>query len=390
MLAKPYMPANSDRTLLTGLPNLSATQIKHNGFQTFDYTKATWQNNIVWQSLPSVNGKVLAIELAQHKNTMHYRYFANDNSQNIVFEPWSSSKIMPITAAMAKVTEHNVVADFNVGEYLFSDLITSVHSYDEEGAAKGDSNAIATYFANQVGRQTLTALFHNDWLKLNQQDIFFRGAYGQTPLTPEPNLWHSKFSTITPNGFTASSDDPFYWGYRCDECGLTGNKAMTTLALAEWLKRLVVNQRDKSAALPALQKFDMSLLFYGSHQAPQPEGMMAGISRLLAHSIASHIAPLSEQDMLTTDKVTAVLNKATQGQWRIFQKVGWGYSETRTAGEMIYLAHISLPNYLGGKEFTIAAQSSIPGKDEANLYAAGRNMQTLLNETIKQVLGSND
>ena len=72
--------------------------------------------------------------------------------------------------------------------------------------------------------------------------------------------------------YKASSDDPGYLSYRCDSCGLTGNKAMTTLAQAEWLKRLVSHQREPITQMPYLQSSDVDVLLNGTGHTDQHAG----------------------------------------------------------------------------------------------------------------------
>jgi hypothetical protein len=173
-------------------------------------------------------------------------YNTNDWYQRV------SSKIQAFSAAIAKIRERGVEANSLAGDVHLADLITSIHSYEPFGKADGDSNAIATYFLNVIGRDEATALFHDKWLKLNNKGIRFRGAYASKVYSPSEPYWldlDSKKKIKVPE-LSQSSEDPGYQSYRCETCGLTGNKPMTTLSQAEWLKRLASHERVVQTRLP--------------------------------------------------------------------------------------------------------------------------------------------
>jgi hypothetical protein len=154
------------------------------------------------------------------------------------------------------------------------------------------------------------------------------------------------------------------------------------LAQAEWLKRLGVHERDPLSRHPYLQTEDIDVLFFGSgHSDKQHQvgGMLQGISLMLHNAVATAIAGELPADP------KKVLDKATKGQWRIWQKIGWGPSETRGTGETVVLAHVSLPHYQGGKEFTIAAQTAATGDGEIYVNYAGIKMQSLLTQSLVEL-----
>ena len=265
-------------------------------------------------------------------------------------------------------------------------MITSINSYAPFGSADGNSNAIASYFINVAGREYLSNLFADSWLKLNDSRIMFKGAYATEIFTPSTTRWQSIDSDTISSDiayFTANGDDPAYLGYRCDGCGLTGNKAMTTLAQAEWLKRLASHSREPLTQQPFLQAEDVDVLFNGTGHTDKTAkvgGMMQGISQMITQSLAQVLAPND------TRPAKQVLDELTQGQWRVWQKIGWGPSETRSTTETVMLAHVYLPFVQGGREFTLAAQNSVPGASEENLAATGLRMQANFTQAFKQLL----
>jgi hypothetical protein len=389
MTAEPAMPADLSQSYISCAVGQSKLKGHYNTAKQVDYSTNNWQQRVSsnWNyfTAPKSLGRVLAIDFANTSNGLGFRYLANDNTYDELYEPWSSSKIQAFSAAVAKMRERGVGANSHAGDVHLADLITSIHSYEPFGKADGDSNAIATYFLNAIGRDEATALFHDKWLKLNNKDIRFRGAYASKVFSPSEPYWSDKESKkkIKVPELAQSSDDPGYQSYRCESCGLTGNKPMTTLSQAEWLKRLASHDRVAQTRLPYLTSKDVEVLFYGTGHSDlryQAGGMLQGVSRMLLDAIAKNIT----NKRVSNSKL--VLDEATNGQWRIWQKIGWGPSETRGSGENVVLAHVCLPEYQGGREFTISAQTAYPGEGELSVHYSGLKMQLLLDNAVKQLL----
>ncbi|GGF76138.1 hypothetical protein GCM10011338_30360 [Alteromonas lipolytica] len=356
-------------------------------------TGAGWEERVAsnWTffNIPASLGKVLVIDYGPTPSGTGYRYLANANTQNTLYEPWSSSKIMAFAGALASVGA-DVNATSMVGDVMMGDLITSINSYAPAGKADGNSNAIATYFANVAGRGYLTGLFHEKWLRMSNPAIRFRGAYGPVAFKPEPSVWQLDSGTqLNVSAFTEAGDDPFYQGYRCDECGLTGNKPMTTLAQAEFLKRLVTHGSEPHTRLPGFRESHLEMLLYGdghSNSVVDAGGMQAGIGVLLARALAKAIAP---GYLESGESAKSVLDKFTAGNWRIFQKIGAGPSETRGQSETVLLAHVVLlPEDEPPREFTLAVQTEVAGDSEAGVGRAGKKMQQVLDISMAQLLSA--
>lgn len=404
MNAAPILPQdlNDERTYCLADGATSNMVSPAQAFSTAAQSKLSlpgWEARVAsdWQyfSAPASKGKILVIDTKQQNTNVGYRYLANDNTQNSVYEPWSSSKIFAFTGAVAKVRSEaqNIGANAKIGDTLVSDMITAINSYEINGSAPADSNALATLFANIATRDYLTDLFHQDWLKLDNASVYFRGAYGPSAYTPANYKWlslaNNQYISLKP--VINAADDPGYLSYRCDTCGLTGNKAMTTLAQAEWLKRLAMHQQNPEYAHPHLQFEDIQVLFYGQGQSQAKQatgGMMMGISNMLQIALAQAIS--TDDQGIDTKRAKQILDTATQGKWRVFQKIGWGPSETRSTTENVVLAQVCLPHYQGGRSFTLAAQVALPGASEQNLSSAGQAMQQLLNQSMSELLNHPD
>lgn len=386
--AEPYLPANLDELGLDcDIPEQADSPLYRSSAEV-DYGSAGWESRIAsdWDALPgdAELGWLTVIDTRREPDALAYRYLSNDNTQDRLYEPWSSSKIMAFTAALSRLRPEGIGADSKVGGVALADLITGINLYAPFGDASGDSNAIATYFLNLATRDYANALFHDAWLKLANDAVRFRGAYGTEVFDPEPNTFVSGDGThrYSPDMIASAPEDPGYLTYRCDGCGTDGNKAMTALAEAEWLKRLAVHNRDPATRLPNLQTGDVETTFFGRyHTDARPVGgMLMGISRFLPDAIAASLGG--------TAGTKAVLDEATDGKWRVYQKIGWGPSETRGTSEIVIIAHVCLPNI--GREFTLAGRASVPGDDpnEHGVGDAGRKLSALLEAAIPEILGS--
>lgn len=332
------------------------------------------------------DGKVLVIDYAKQGNDLAFRYLANDDTHDDLYEPWSSSKIMAYAGALSLVSENFAQPDTLIGDTKLADLITSIHSYQQSGKADGNSNAIAYYFADVAGRDYLTGLFHQGWMNSGQEGVMFRGKYGPDAFAPSDAYWRtpSRNAEIL---VTARTDDAGLLGYNCDTCGDVGNKPMTTLTSAEFLKRLVTHRRVPQTRLAGLSDDAVMMLLYGSghsENSANAGGMMAGAGlgphRAIARALQQHdeeLAGLSAQE---------TLDQATQGNWRIFHKLGAGPSGTRGTSEVVALAHVCLPLADGKHEFTIAAQAAVDDNSYENVGYAGEKLERLLETTVATLL----
>ena len=392
LLPAPLVPADLSNLRLECELDERASKERYRTSEEIDYARRGWESRIAsdWDyfGAPASDGWLTVIDFRRVNDRLAYRYLANDHSHDRLYEPWSSSKIHAFTAAIATLRQHGIGADASVGGVPLTDLITSINSYAPSGSADGDSNAIATFLLNVAGRDYATDLFHDSWLKVSNDDVRFRGAYGPTAFEPSSTEFVSGDgrTRYTPPVYGAAADDPGYLQYRCESCGTDGNKAMTALAQAEWLKRLASHDRDPATRHPHLETSDVETLFFGGLEEGSGDvgGMLAGISVFLPEALARALVPGSTLD------AKATLDSATEGRWRVYQKVGWGPSETRGTSELVILAHVCLPKIGGGREFTLFARASVAGANpnEHGVGEAGIKLGRLLDLSLPALLSS--
>jgi hypothetical protein len=409
MAQAPYLPSDlevksSPRPSHSeiGCSNVIKADENYSSAADVQYQQVFWENRIAsdWQFFsPTANaGKVLVIDYATKGSALAYRYLANAQSQQLLYEPWATSNIFAFTGAAAQARQLGLSTNSLIGDTHVGTLVTTMLA-----AQNGDAQNIAAYFANVAGRGYLTSLLRDEWLLLSHSQVRLKGV-SSVPWRPASPVWLdlNTDTLATPFAFDNHFDDPSYQAYQCAQCGVTGNQPMTTLAQAEWLKRLASHTREPATAHPHLTQQDVNLLFNGivddqqneramrdETTAPSfPGGMLTGVSSTLHYALAEAIAGQP------VNNPKRVLDRATNGQWRVWQTVGWGISDERHddrhIGENVVLAHVCLPLPDGSREFTIAAQTAHGHNDAKAVNHAGIKMQRLLIQTLTELIRPQD
>ncbi len=93
----------------------------------------------------------------------------------------------------------------------------------------------------------------------------------------------------------------------------------------------------------------------------------------------------------SADRMTSLLEDeiSHEGEWRIFSKLGAGYSSSRYRGEIVSNAYTCFPRYdagkaVGGYEFTITVRGSVP--NDSSLKQVEAKVLTAFNETVNFLL----
>lgn len=239
----------------------------------------------------------------------HYRYLSNGTHGNIV-ETWSSSKFLGVVNASENLrfySKGKLGLDATVDDIPMGDLVTVVHNYDEQ---RYTSNGLMTWFHDVGGRGYANLLIHEYWLDRPKDEVF--GAnYG---------------ARAAELGFTFKIDNDVT-RLQPDQ-GWIRNNELSTFTLAEALKRIVMHREDPQTQLDHSTWDDIKVLLYGAqnsiwYDSNTPQGMESDVSIYLQHAV----------DIKQVD-----LN--TQGQWRIFSKLGLGASR---GGEFVHTDYACLP-----------------------------------------------
>lgn len=275
------------------------------------------------------------------------------------YETWSSSKIFAgahaagsLRSACGEGLAANTTGKH--GPTPYGDLLTIVCSYDR--TAGYSSNALARYFLDIGGRPGLHQLV-GQWFGWGNQSL--GGDYG------EPVPADLRYGEHQSSGRWCA-DGP----NRTDDGSLVNS--LSAVAAAEFFRRLVMHRESRpQLRVPRVDWADIETLFYGADEPaifPPEEllwgGMTADTSIYLQRSLKSGRA------------------SPNSGQWRIFSKLGAGFSSSRGVGEVTNIAYGCFPSEEidAGLELVVASRASVVGDNDL------RKADALLQKTMNYVM----
>ena len=250
------------------------------------------------------------------------------------------------------------------------DLGTVVCSYDT--TAGYTSNSLAKYFATAGGKARLNWLVQS-WMQQNGTGQSLGGSYGEDP---PPDLAYS---------YSPSASSP-------PSCSLTPDvttpyveNSLSAFTMAEMTRRLVLH-RDvlPPNRFPGVQWADVQNELYGAAPSLFFAGLQWG-------GMTADPAIFVQSGTNITD-----IQVRSAGQWRIFSKLGAGYSSSRNVGEITNNAYACFP-VLGadgqplpgqGVEFVLTARASVPkdttleGAQYEIQHAIAAIVQAIVNGTL--------
>lgn len=224
----------------------------------------------------------------------HYRYLSNGNHE-VAIQPLSSTKFMAIANAATRIrrlSSDAVGLDSTVDGIPVGDLVSVVTTYEE---SRFSSNGLASYFHDVGGRGHANGLIHS-WLRRPASETF-GGNYGE----PSTALGFTFVGAAATAVVAPDRDDAV-------------ENHLSTLTMAEFLKRLALHREDAATRLPGIQWKDLDVLFHGAASSRLFGGQsLGGMSADTAIYIQQAI------DM-------QALEQRSRGRWRIFSKLGFGES----------------------------------------------------------------
>lgn len=307
------------------------------GYEDNDYTQSGWEKKVAGDLESGLNSliaknrniKVTVIDIKRPGGIPKFKYLSNGTYAS-VFESWSSSKFIAALGAIRQIRLQsaqkygstnafgaNVVVPYrNPPLVHFGDLITWVHSYEKDEELKDAiSNGIATWFLNIGNRDELEYLLQDGWLKMSRNETV-HGAYRNgTGMPQETKVIEDK------------AENP----KQLQLASRTANKLkkdLSTLTLAEIMKRLVTHEYlesvdNRAVAFPSIEKQDVDVLLYGN-----PHQSFGGMAKGMG--IYMHEAFGGKDN----------LDQLSNGKWRIFSKLGYGYNR---GGEFVYVGYACIP-----------------------------------------------
>lgn len=319
----------------------------------------------------------------------HKYYCAGEHSRDDATETWSSSKIFAIANAAGHLrVDETSVSCSNASETMgldsstegkdgvtpLGDLATVVCSYDT--TAGYSSNSLSSYFHDIGFRDRADALVaNNGWLlgtnldpKYSPQNQSLGGNYGE--------------ATPSDLGFslTSNSADAYQCTVDKDPWPTVYDNSISSLSAAEMTRRIVQHREiPEVMRFPGMQWEDAASALYGAEESLLfPSLQWGGMSADTAIFL---------QSSLNMTQVTA----DSKGQFRIFSKLGAGWSTSREKGEIVSNAYACLPvldNYNRpipnqGYEFTVSVKGSIA--QDPTLVAVEQQVHTAMQQTVAAI-----
>ena len=253
----------------------------------------------------------IALILVKRVNGVPYYRYLSNGSHDKVLEPWSSSKFLAVINAASSLRYHSEGAlglDAMAGELPLGDLVSALHSYDEE---RYTSNSLSAWFHDIGGRAFANGIIHERWLKRPVEERFGANYGDRSADIPYKFKLGDKEIEI-------DKDQAWY-----------PSNALSTFTLAEALKRLVMHREDRVTRLEEITWEDVEVLLYGAPQSlwygpEDAQGMQGDSAVYLQESVS---AERREQ--------------VAQGKWRVYSKLGLGASR---GGEFVYTGYACFPN----------------------------------------------
>jgi hypothetical protein len=159
------------------------------------------------------------------------------------------------------------------------------------------------------------------------------------------------------------------------------NNALTALTEAEMTRRVVLFSDINSAfRFPGVTWEDAKNILYGAESSVLFPGLKWG-------GMSADIGIFMQSALQMSE-----VEEKSKGSWRIFSKLGAGWSDTRSAGEIVSNAYACLPalddsgNAIAnsGYEITITVRNSVPG--DGSLKYAEQNVLKTFQEIIGAVI----
>lgn len=290
-----------------------------------------WETDRLAEHLPE-GMRMVVILVKRIEGVPHYRYLSN-GAHDLVDQPWSTTKVFAAAnaAATLRMSSNGLVGlDASAGGYPLGDLVTSVCAYDE---APFSSNSLGCWFHDIGGRERAQEIVGGAWLERPDAERF-GGNYGAAP----PEI---PYVFITPDDDKMTVLPDLSGGY---------TNALSMHTLAEGMKRIALHREEPSQRLPGLEWTDAKILLYGAEDS-EHYGNWGGMTQ----DTAIHIQAGYDMDYIEA---------RSQGQWRIFSKLGLG-----TEGQFLNMGYACWPaiDEAGapieglGREFIIAAHLDTGG-----------------------------
>lgn len=312
------------------------------------------------------------------QGSVQVRYLGNENSI-VPFQPWSSSKILAAAAASMTLRSKGQgvvgLASSCENSSSFSsesksrsssqpsnvstrvgDLLTTCCSYDTTLGIS--SNQIGAWFHSIGGHSHADKVLHQ-WLGAPSEETF-GGDYGES--IGATRLMNERVLVNTPSSSNPAAEIDLSLEYPPPTPAIANH--MSALTMAEWMRRIVHAREDDGHINNMFWEDAETILYGGSAVAPSAYVDENGKPVHLQWGGASMSSDIYLQ-LAAGINGSSEVEKNAKGQWRIFSKLGFGYSDERSQFELVLNGYTCLPILSegegvsrGGLEFAISMWAS--------------------------------
>mmetsp|Transcript_10131 Transcript_10131/g.22359 ORF Transcript_10131/g.22359 Transcript_10131/m.22359 type:complete len:418 (+) Transcript_10131:21-1274(+) len=307
-------------------------------------------NNTVVDELRSVvppggkhDVKVAVALVRRHADGHAVRYMGNGMERQ-PHQPWSSSKVLAAHhagAVMRSIGDVGLDGRDEKSGWLLSDLLTVVTSYDAN-ASRSDvsSNAIGAYM-HWIGGHEDADRFLRDVIGGDVSESF-GGNYGE-PVPDEVGYTFQSPQTVK----ITSGPHP-------TPTQLISNH-MSCLTMAEWIRRIAMAREEGQDVA------DSESILYGAQNSELFPGLQWGGMSMGTDVYLQRAANVTEID------------RRSGGLWRIFSKLGAGYSTTEHPGQF---------------EITLNGYASWPVVDDKSKPMSNRGLEFAITAAVAADTGA--
>lgn len=383
MTSPPLLPQQNSTTSLHCDSLRTGSTARYSTSASADYTRPYWEDRVLGNAqlfaIPAEQGTVMAIDFvtlsSQGQTQLGFRYYANSLDYDTPVEPLKIADVFAITGTLSKARMAGASTNSLLGDQHVLALFEQTLTRTKKTSSSVVSHPITTYFADIAERDYLTSLLKERWLLAKNPQNVLRGFTSAAPYTPSNESWLALNSQTL---HTVPYRLPLVINDEVTNPSEQQNR-LTPLVMVEWFKRLVTHDRVAQTAFPILTDSDIQGIFYGQkafkpiHHGGRTGGLQSNTGNIVHAALAEAIqgAPVN--------RPKTVLDNNTRGAWRIWQTTDWQADLQTQSSRAVVLTHICLPNYQGGREFTVFAEAKYQHSDD--LYSTTINNIKVQNAT---------
>lgn len=382
---------------------------------------ADW--NALTPHLANVEGasklKMTVINVRRVNGVPHFRYLSN-GTQDDLFQPWNSSKFMVFGILGSKLRKETGAAKRprgdsdsgriglvssvkearDNGKLPLGDLVTIATHYPEDYWNEQDyksqiapytSNNVSTWAKLMAGREFSTRMYRDMWLGRKKEE--FGGTFAEYNSGLSNVFFDAKGNEVSVSPGDAEVMNSSAQDMKTLVAQTAQPNRLSTAAIAEFLKRLVMHREVPEQALPYVTTEDVATLLYGApakeskYFQGKPGGMFHAPSVYLHSALGLNVVNFEMLEK-SFEVDNSKLSEKTEGKWRIFTTLGLGPRETEgNKNELAWHGYACVPIFENGKVTNASREFIISTFLGADSTRSDQQSDAILKRSIDVVVG---